>query len=271
MLEQEPVGGRDPNVKRNAGIHKASGDLLALADSDIVMQPDWLSQAVSLLGEYPVQCVAGGMRRIEDTFWGRFVDGNRFAAKTPRVPEHRIVHRRNFGRRGQKPPITANVLFTRDLYEAHPLDVSWLYGYEDYEWFWRIAKGGFRVLFAGGLDGAHHHRRSLRGLIKEYYRSATGCARLIRAHPDCPLSRRRYRQARILPLLGAAICGAAAAAVLAGYWAAVAVTAAACYLLAVGWEMTRVRRIDTLTYPAIAFLLGAVYVAGMVKGLTDGG
>ena len=38
LLEQEKTPGKcDPNVKRDKGLRKASGDILALADSDIVM------------------------------------------------------------------------------------------------------------------------------------------------------------------------------------------------------------------------------------------
>ena len=40
LLEQEKTPGKcDPNVKRDKGLRKASGDILALADSDIVMDP----------------------------------------------------------------------------------------------------------------------------------------------------------------------------------------------------------------------------------------
>ena len=87
MLEQENTPGkRDPNVKRDKGLRKASGEVLALADSDIVMDPDWLRRAIPQLLTQGGGVVAGGMKRIHDTFWGRFVDRNVLAAKTPRVP-----------------------------------------------------------------------------------------------------------------------------------------------------------------------------------------
>ena len=81
------------------------------------------------------------MRSIHDTFWGRFVDENRLGAKTPRLPVPYLVTARNFGAHNRKPPITANVILTRDVYDDQPIDRHWLYGYEDYEWFWRVTKG----------------------------------------------------------------------------------------------------------------------------------
>ena len=140
------------------------------------------------------------MRSIHDTYWGRFVDGNVLAAKTPRVSRPYQVTAENFGRRGSKPPITANAVFTRELYENCPLDVAWAYGYEDYEWYWRVAKAGRKILFSGGLAGTHHHRRSFRRLVTEYRQSSFGCAHFIRRHPDSPLARKRRYQAFGLPI-----------------------------------------------------------------------
>jgi putative flippase GtrA/GT2 family glycosyltransferase len=187
LLEQSPVEGfRDPAVKRDKGVSKSSGDVIAFADSDIVMQPRWLARGVAALLAQGGGVVAGGMRSIHDTFWGRFVDQNRLGAKTPRLPSPYIVTAENFGRHHRKPPVTANMMLTRDVYQDQPIDRTWMYGYEDYEWFWRIARAGHRILFTDQLTGAHHHRRSFWHLVTEYRRAAFGCARFVRKHPDSP-------------------------------------------------------------------------------------
>ena len=217
LLEQEPVPGlRDPAVKRDRGVRKASGDVIALADSDIVMEPGWLACGIGALIAQGGGVVAGGMRSIHDTFWGRFVDNNRLGAKTPRLAVPYLVTARDFGRRNRKPPITANVILAREVYEDQPIDRSWVYGYEDYEWFWRVTKAGHRILFTDRLTGRHHHRRSFQHLVTEYRRAAHGCARFIKAHPDSPLARKRRQQALLLPLAGLAAVAAAGVAVVNG-------------------------------------------------------
>jgi hypothetical protein len=123
-----------------------------------------------------------------------------------------VVTSENFGRRGRKPPVTANVIIIRELYRDCPLDVGWPFGYEDYEWFWRIARVGHRILFSHELPGRHHHRRGLRPLCREYLRSSYGCARFIRRHPSYPLSRKRLRQAILLPAAAATLAADADAA-----------------------------------------------------------
>lgn len=268
ILEVAPEPDRcDPNVKRDRGIHHSTGQLVALVDSDIVMPRNWLSRAVASMYSSEVPCVAGGMKSIHDSFWGRYVDGTRLGAKTPRVPVPYLVTRETFGRWSNKPPITANVLLTRELYEQCPLDVRWSYGYEDYEWFWRIARAGYRVLFSNQLDGRHHHRRGLVRLAREYLRSAEGCARLIATHPDCPLARKRALQATLITF------AAISASVLAGFSIAHGHPAyplggvAALAACGVAWEYRKQKTLESLAHPFITGILAAIYIFGIFRGL----
>ena len=200
-----------------------SGDLIALVDSDIVLPRDWMSRAVTALVDSGSSCVAGGMKSVHHSFWGRYTDSTWIGAKTPRITQSYTVTKTNFGARGRKPPITANTLFTRELYEDCPIDPSWSHGsYEDYEWFWRVTTAGYGIFVCRELFGWHDHRRGMRALVKEYRRSSRGCAYFIRAHRDCPFAKRRLRQLFILPLAAIASAAAAAAAVVAGHGMAVA-------------------------------------------------
>ncbi len=261
ILEHEEVAGkREPATKRDEGLRKARGQILALADSDIVMDSDWLSRAVELLIAQDGGVVCGGMRAVHTSFWARFVDSNTVAAKTPRVPRSYQVTAANFGKYGRKPPITANTIMARDVYDDCPMDDEWGYGYEDYEWFWRVASAGHQILYAAGLTGAHHHRRSFRALAWEYKISANGCANFIRAYPESPLARKRLRQAVLLPLVAA--CAAAGAAVLAasGAWMILVAAAAALAAGAVISEVVRVRKLEGVAYALAGLALGSLFV-----------
>jgi putative flippase GtrA len=265
--QQRTPGKRDPNVKRDAGIRWSTGEVIALADSDIVMDADWLGRAVGLLGTQGSDMVAGGMWSIHDSFWGRFVDSNLLAAKTPRLRAPYFVTAENFGKPGFKPPITANAVFYRDLYDDCPLDVSWAYGYEDYEWMWRVAKAGHRVFFSAELSAAHHHRRSFLALVREYRRSAQGCARFIAAHGDSPLARRRRTQAICVPMTALAGLAAVVTGIAVGAWepAVLAVAVAGCALSC--REATFSRRLEAVLYPFPAAVLGIVFTQSLLAGL----
>lgn len=272
IVEHEEIPGRrEPAIKRDVGLRKASGKLLALADSDIMMDPDWLSRGVALLVAQRGGVVCGGMRSAEKGFWGRFVDGNSLAAKTPRVPHSYRVTARNFGKHGRKPPITANAMMTRQVYEDCPMDDTWAYGYEDYEWFWRIAKAGHQIFYAAGLTGAHHHRRSFRALAWEYRVSARGCAHFIRAHPDSPLARKRQSQATMLPLAALAFVVGAGITAVTGYGRMlVAISAAAACALAIR-EVYQARSLEAAVYPIAGLALGTLFTLDLGRHLAARG
>jgi putative flippase GtrA/GT2 family glycosyltransferase len=263
-----PAGVRDANFKRDAGIKLTGTELVALVDSDIVLPPDWLSTAVTSMQESGVSCVAGGMKSIHDSFWGRYTDNTVIGAKTPRVPASYLVTSENFGMRGRKPPITANALFTRELYDKCAIDPTWSHGsYEDYEWFWRVASAGFSVLVSKDLFGWHHHRRGLRALVQEYQRSARGCAYFVRAHLDCPFARRRLWQAVLIPV--AAVSGTAAVTVAAAVGESTVVVALmlGCVGLLAAQQILRLRRLEAVAYPVVGLALGVVYTTGLVNHL----
>ena len=268
ILEQEQIAGRrDPAIKRDKGLQKATGEILALVDSDIVMKHDWLSKAVTMLTGQGDGCVAGGMQSIENNFWGRFIDRNVLSAKTPRVQSSYLVHQENFGRRGTKPPITANAVFFRNVYESCPIDVKWTFGYEDYEWFWRVVCAGHKILVSDLLNGQHHHRRSFHELVREYLRASAGCARFIRAHPSAPLARKRLSQGILIPLLMSGTLAIAGIAAWEGYGGAVAVAAGLALGLLSVREFMKSRTIESLAYPVISLTLCFAFVAGLIVGL----
>ena len=269
---QAPPGVRDANYKRNSGIKGASGDLIALVDSDIVLPPDWMSRAVAALKSSGAHCVAGGMKSIHNTYWGRYTDSTRVGAKTPRIAASYSVTKETFGAGGRKPPITANTLFTREMYFGCPIDPSWSHGsYEDYEWFWRVVSAGYRVQVCDDLFGWHHHRRGMRPLIKEYLRSSRGCAYFVRAHMDSPLSKLRMKQAIGLPLFALAALVAAGAAVLAGYAALLAVVMLAICVGIATDQVVQSRRLESLAYPITGLTLGVVFTSGLITHLIKAG
>lgn len=269
---EAPPGIRDANFKRDLGIRQTSGELVSLIDSDMVLPPDWLSRAVQLLLESEVDCVAGVMRSVRDDFWGRFVDSNSLGAKTPRAKSAYLVTAKGFGAAQFKPPITADILFARRIYEDCPIDSSWSHGsLEDYEWFWRVVKRGHQVLVSDELFGWHHHRASLRDLAREYRRSARGCAYFIRAHRDSPFAKKRMTQAIVLPVGVFGILLGIGVAAYTGHGKFAAVIALAIGVAGVAllsaWEFARSRRLESFLYPVPALVLGLNYTASLAAHL----
>jgi putative flippase GtrA len=269
---ETPSGVRDANFKRDMAIRKTSSDLVALVDSDVMLPSDWISRAVTALEDSGANCVTGGIKSIHDSFWGRYTDSTWIGAKTPRIAQSYTVTSADFGTHGRKPPITANALFTRDLYDHCPIDPSWSHGsYEDYEWFWRVTRAGHGIFVCRELFGWHHHRRGLRALAKEYRRSSRGCAYFIRAHRDCPLAKRRLRQVIILPLAAITAIVAMAAAAASGHGTAAAAVVLGCAAVLAVHQIARSRSLESLAYPVVGLGLGLVFTISLAMNLIQSG
>lgn len=258
------TGGRDANFKRNAGLAAATGDVLCLTDSDMVLPHDWLTTGLALL-DAGDDCVGGPMISVHRDFWGRYVDDNPVASKTPRMHDAYRVDRDTIGRRGRKLPITANVLFHRKVYESvGGLDASFVHSYEDYEFFQRIVEAGFSVLCAPALAAWHHHRQGWRALLREYHRSGRGCAQFVGKHPASPFSRDRLRQLEVvttLVLFGFVACAEQPRLL-------VAASALAVVLALYAWA--RARTPQAVLFPAVTLVLGLSFTAGLLRGLRSG-
>jgi putative flippase GtrA/glycosyltransferase involved in cell wall biosynthesis len=263
-----PPGLRDANYKRDVGIGRAASDLIALVDSDVVLPRDWMSTAVAAMDAEGVQCVTGGLKSLLDSFWGRYTDHTVIGAKTPRIGHSYLVTSADFGRAGRKPPITANALFTRELYEACPIDPTWSHGsYEDYEWFWRVTAAGYPIYVSSALYGLHQHRQGWRALAREYRRSSRGCAYFIREHRDSPFAQHRLRQALTLPAVASVATVAVGMALLRGYGTGVAALIIAVLIGICGYQLTRARRLESIAYPAVGLVLGLVFTTGLINNL----
>ena len=163
--------------------------MLCSIDSDTRMPPGWIAAAVRhLQGGW--DGVAGPYASLDRTFWGDFVDRNPLGSKTPRMETPYVFDAGTLGRRGHKPPVTGSVAFTDEVYAAvGGFDKDFVYTYDDYEYFQRVAAGGFRILCTPELGIGVHHRTGFRQLVKEYWESGAGCAQFVRKFPRSKLSR----------------------------------------------------------------------------------
>jgi glycosyltransferase involved in cell wall biosynthesis len=252
---------RDANLKRSIGLTVASGDVIAMTDSDMSLRPGWLTNGVALTRRY--DAAASSMVSTATGFLSQYIDSNRVGSRTPRYRDTYVLNAENFGSRGFKPPVTANLFMRRRVYDVtEGPNPAFTRSYEDYEWARRIVDAGFSIFSTDELAGDHSHRARVREALKDYRRSGRGCADYIITHPHCELAKARARQcagiATTLPLgLAIGFFGGAPVRI-----AAIATFAAAA-TAAVGLSWYRTRTWAALMYPLITLLLGLAFWAGL--------
>lgn len=252
--------GRDSNAKRNVGLHHAAGEILALTDSDMVLPRHWVRTGVDLI-QTGWSSAAGSMISVDSDFWGNYVDYNYFGSKTPRMNPPYDASTENIGIGRYKPPITANVFFTRELFETvGEFDHRFVWTYDDYEFFERVAEAGFHMFCTNELAGLHHHRKGFRSLINEYKCDGQGCADFIKKYPKSHLRGRRVKQLIMLIVAGLTL---PFVPLLPFGWQALL---AGLGVIMVG-SMAKTRRLEGLIYPFVTAILGTVFVIQMGRGL----
>lgn len=253
---------RDANLKRTHGLGLAKGRYLALTDSDMTLPVDWAITGLELL-KSGNHVVGGGMISESHGFVGRYVDTNMIAAKTPRSRQDYLLTSKTYGVAGNRPPITASLFLTRDVYAAvGGPDADFTFSYEDYEWARRMIDAGYDILMTEQVSGLHRHRTEPNKLMGEYFRSGIGCSDYIMKFPTCAWTRNRLLFGfAFVALLTLGVVGLAFMPL----WTLVMGILGVSFVAISSALLTRTA--EAALYPLFTALLGALFFFGMSRGL----
>lgn len=168
---------RGASLARNRGIKAAGGDIILFTDADCSPAPDWLGRLLEPFDDHRIGAVAG--RVVGDP--GSTLPELFSALYTLRLPEEGSLHDRWTLIQGGYP--TANLAVRRTVLEG--LDGfderMTIYG-EDYDLCARLYREGWQLRYRPDARVLHHHRTTLRALLRQAYGFGLGHAYLIRKH-----------------------------------------------------------------------------------------
>ena len=167
---------------RNVGLARAACDIVAYADADVRVDPDWLAYLVQPFIHSDV-VAAGGPNIVppDDPWLAQCV------ARAPGGPTHVLLD----DRVAEHIP-GCNCAFRREaLLAIGGFNPKFLRAGDDVDVCWRLQARGWRIGFAAAALVWHHHRASVRAYLKQQIGYGEGETWLMREHPE------RFVQGRI--------------------------------------------------------------------------
>lgn len=160
---------RGSYAARNAGVKEAAGDVLAFTDSDCVVDPDWISEAVKALEDPAVGGVAGEVRPLEPQ---SLVE--EFQARQSAVSQSTT-----FGHPYLPYALTANAVYRRSVFDKiGDFEASWVSG-GDADFSWRMqVEAKKKLVYSRTAVVYHHHRSTPESLFAQCKKNIQGACLL---------------------------------------------------------------------------------------------
>lgn len=173
------------NYARNAGVRESRGSLLLLCDGDDIADLSWVDEMVRAL--YLYDLVGGFLERTKL---------NDKVALAARPLKHKAGLLNSFGFLPYSP--FANAGMRRDVWiKAGFFDVSYVYGSDDVDFFWRSQLQGVKIGFAPKALMHYRLRSDLGGIFRQAYRYGCSHPKLFKAYRSFGMPQSDPRQAGI--------------------------------------------------------------------------
>ena len=197
------------DIARNTGVLRATGDIVAFTDDDVLLHPKWLERLVAAFDRPQVAAVTGLVLPAElateaqrhfETYWGfgkgyreRDFDSSSFKS-----------HRRD-AFPAWEIGAGASMAFRRDVFERiglfdERLDVGQAGCSGDSEYWYRLLANGYTCRYAPSSVAFHSHRRTIEGLGSQIFYYMRGhVAALLVQYERTTLRENRVRAYLYLP------------------------------------------------------------------------
>jgi len=172
VIERLPAN-RGPAAARNAGIRRASHDIIAFTDNDCVVSPTWARRIHRYMQDAPprIAGVGGRVLALGDDMLSRYHTYHKIL--DPWLDHGRWLY-----------VVTANAAFRRSALEdvgGFDADIR-VPGGEDPGLCFKLLERGYRLEYHAEAVVFHEYRASVRDFVKTFFRYGAGCRHQAERH-----------------------------------------------------------------------------------------
>jgi cellulose synthase/poly-beta-1,6-N-acetylglucosamine synthase-like glycosyltransferase len=252
---------RGAAAARNAGAHRAQGEIILFIDADCVPEINWIEAMISPFADQDVVGVSGRVRTHQEGLIPRFIQLE-YDDRYGNIAKHRYIDHIN----------TATGAYRREVFWGNRGFLENLLGAEDVELSFRLANRGHKMVSAPGAIVYHRHPESILEYARRKYHYGYWRSVVYRRHPRKAVADSRTPQTQkiqigLLFLLIATAIGSI-------FWRGLVWLAGSLALLFLltslpfwWWVLRKDLAIGLLT-PLLLLVATASVGAGVVAGLT---
>ncbi len=157
----------------NNGFRRARFDFIFSIDSDVVLEPNWLSRAMEEFSDPRVAAVQGYYRTPKGVSLMARMMGFDVEARYDAIPSKYVTQ-----------VCTGDTGYRKTALDQVGLfDPQFVYGYDN-DMSYRLGKAGHRLVFRKDAVCDHYWKADLATYVRQQYRSAYGRMQLVRKHPE---------------------------------------------------------------------------------------
>lgn len=162
-----PTGPEKPSIKRNIGVQKAKGEIIAFLDSDAYPRKDWLDQAIKYFKKEEVGALGGPNLTPSQDSTSQKVTSDILSSK---IACGKLADRYSLQIEQERSDLPSCNLFVRKsaFEQTNGYDPTLLTA-EDIKLCTEIADLGYKIIYTPKVVVYHHRRRFLRPYLKQIF------------------------------------------------------------------------------------------------------
>lgn len=169
--------------QRNVAIKKARGELIALTDSDCVVDKNWLKKGIWHFKHEKIAIVGGPNFTPKDSTFLEKCTGYLFSSKIGTGAMASRYSGKKMKEAGETDLISCNNILRKKVFNEVNGFYEGLFPCEENEFYHKVKNKGYKLIFIPDMIVWHYRRRLFIPFAKQLFKYGWARAKLIKIHP----------------------------------------------------------------------------------------
>lgn len=169
--------------QRNVAVKNSKGELIALTDSDCVVDKNWLKNGIKYFNDKKVAIVGGPNFTPKDSTFLERCTGYLFSSRIGTGAMASRYSGNKIKEAGETDLISCNNIIRKNVFNEVGGFYEKLFPCEENEFYHKVKECGYKLVFVPEMIVWHYRRRLFFPFVKQIFKYGWARAKLIKLHP----------------------------------------------------------------------------------------